>query len=122
MCIPIIFNVEAVNSQNEGFVRAARRGGVRPCNHSWKADREKLPRDSWERAPVERRQEPPRATMSHGPPPETPPRLGAAVRRPNRENRPRRLRRNAANRGAPRGDSATRRAALRARRELVRPP
>lgn len=53
MRIPIIFNVEAVNSQNEGFVRAARRGGVRPCNYSWKADREKLPRHSWERAPVE---------------------------------------------------------------------
>lgn len=58
MCIPIIFNVEAVNSQNEGSVRAARRGGVKPCHYSWKADTEKLPRDSWERAPVQRRQKP----------------------------------------------------------------
>lgn len=31
MCIPIIFNVEAVNSQNEGSVGAARRGGVNPA-------------------------------------------------------------------------------------------
>ncbi|KAI9515046.1 hypothetical protein NQZ68_027910 [Dissostichus eleginoides] len=50
VCIPIIFNVEAVNSQKESSVRAARRGGVKPCNYSWKANRGKLPRDSWERA------------------------------------------------------------------------
>lgn len=50
MCIPIIFNVEAVNSQNEGSVRAARGGGVRSCNDSWKANEQKLPRASWERA------------------------------------------------------------------------
>lgn len=31
MFIPIIFNVEAVNSQNEGSVGAARRGGVSPA-------------------------------------------------------------------------------------------
>lgn len=62
VCIPIIFNVEAVNSQNEGSVRAARWGGVKPCDYSWKADREKLPRDSWERAPVQRRQKPPGET------------------------------------------------------------
>lgn len=31
VCIPIIFNVEAVNSQNEGSVRAARWGGVSPA-------------------------------------------------------------------------------------------
>lgn len=53
MCIPIIFNVEAVNSQNEGSVSAARRGGVKR-NYSWKANGEKQPRDSWERAPVQR--------------------------------------------------------------------
>ncbi|TNN83996.1 hypothetical protein EYF80_005867 [Liparis tanakae] len=58
VCIPIIFNVEAVNSQKEDSARAARRGGVKPCDDSWKADREKLPRDSWERASVQRRQEP----------------------------------------------------------------
>jgi len=57
VCIPIIFNVEAVNSQKEDSAGAARRGGVKPCDNSWKADREKLPRDSWERASVLRRQE-----------------------------------------------------------------
>lgn len=31
MCIPIIFNVEVVNSQNECTVGAARRGGVNPA-------------------------------------------------------------------------------------------
>lgn len=31
MCIPIIFIVEAVNSQNEDCVGAARRGGVYPA-------------------------------------------------------------------------------------------
>ena len=31
VCIPIIFNVEAVNSQNEGCASAARRGGVSPA-------------------------------------------------------------------------------------------
>lgn len=50
MSIPIIFNVEAVNSQNEASVRAARRGGVKLCNYSWKATRQKLPRGSWERS------------------------------------------------------------------------
>ena len=66
MCIPIIFNVEAVNSQNEGSVRAAWRGGVKPCHYSWKAYREKLPRDSWERAPVQRRQKPPGGNEGRG--------------------------------------------------------
>lgn len=31
LCIPIIFNVEAVNSQNEDRVSAARRGGANPA-------------------------------------------------------------------------------------------
>lgn len=48
VCIPIISNAEAVNSQNEDRVGAARRGGASPRNYSWKADGAKQPRDSWD--------------------------------------------------------------------------